>query len=407
MEQIQSYRKWILWGIFNLSLVALFGALMRYKIAFDFPFFHQKNLLHAHSHFAFAGWITHVLYSGLAMLIAPYISSQQRKRYTFTVIFNLIVAYGMLISFTIQGYKAVSITFSTLSIVVAILFAYIFIKDSKQLPKNTSFKPWAIAGVLVNIIAALGPLYLAYMMATKTITHNYYLGSIYYYLHFQYNGWFFFASMALIVAWLPSDFPDLKKYFNLFAITVIPTYLLSILWAKLPVWLYVITVIMTFIQMYAWLGILYKSFPIIIQFRHNKNAWINIFFYGATFAMTIKFILQTISIIPSLSHLVFGLRSIVIAYIHLILLGVYSLFIIGYAFQNRLLRATPLAKFAAFAFLLGVVLNEAVLGIQGMAAFTYTLVPFSNEALFVVASLLFLSAFTLALSQIWKREVKQ
>ncbi|MCO5233347.1 MAG: hypothetical protein LC105_00380 [Chitinophagales bacterium] len=400
MEQIQSFRKWILWGIFNLSIVALFGALMRYKIAFDFPLFQQKNLLHAHSHFAFAGWITHVLYSGLTMLITPYITQKQRKRHTFAILFNLFVAFGMLISFTIQGYKAVSITFSTLSIVVAIYYAYIFIKDSQVLPQNTKFKPWAIAGLLINIIAALGPLYLAYMMASKTITHNYYLGSIYYYLHFQYNGWFFFASMALIVAWLPNDFPDLKKYFNLFVITVIPTYLLSILWAKLPTWLYVITVIMTFIQMYAWLAILYKSFPIIIQFRHNKNGWANIFFYGATFAMTIKFILQTISIIPSLSHLVFGLRSIVIAYIHLILLGVYSLFIIGYAFHNQLLKATPLAKFAAFSFLIGVVLNEAVLGIQGMAAFTYTLIPLGNESLFIVASILFLSALTLGISQL-------
>ena len=39
-------------GLINLTLVALIGALMRYKIGFEFPFFNQKNLLHAHSHYA-------------------------------------------------------------------------------------------------------------------------------------------------------------------------------------------------------------------------------------------------------------------------------------------------------------------------------------------------------------------
>ena len=34
---------------------------MRYKIAYYLPFIEQANFLHAHSHFAFSGWITQVL----------------------------------------------------------------------------------------------------------------------------------------------------------------------------------------------------------------------------------------------------------------------------------------------------------------------------------------------------------
>src|SRR5690606_35164151 len=109
-----------------------------------------------------------------------------------------------------------------------------------------------------------------------------------------------------------------------------------------------------------------------------------------------------ISVIPELSHIVFGFRSIVIAYIHLILLGVFSLFIIGYGFKYGYIKMSPLAKFASIGFFVGVLLNEAALGIQGMASFTYTSIPHINEVLFVAAVTLFSSALGLFLSQLKK-----
>ncbi len=209
--------------------VALYGMLMRYKIAFNFPFFDQKNLLHAHSHFAFSGWISHMLYSGLALLVQPYLLSNTQKKYSRLLIANLICSFGMLLSFTAQGYKAVSIGFSTLSIFIAIAFAYTFITDAKKLPRKFAARPWAMAGLLLNVLSAAGPLFLAYMMATKNINHHSYLASVYYFLHFQYSGWFFFGSMALLVHNLPESVGSLKKYFYIFVITVIPTFFLSVL----------------------------------------------------------------------------------------------------------------------------------------------------------------------------------
>ena len=52
---------WLQFSLANLFIVALLGLLMRYKIGFAFPFLDQKHLQHAHSHFAFAGWISHTL----------------------------------------------------------------------------------------------------------------------------------------------------------------------------------------------------------------------------------------------------------------------------------------------------------------------------------------------------------
>ena len=55
--------KWLRISLFNLCIVAIIGVIMRYKIGFEFPYFDQKHLQHAHSHFAFYGWIAHTLYS--------------------------------------------------------------------------------------------------------------------------------------------------------------------------------------------------------------------------------------------------------------------------------------------------------------------------------------------------------
>lgn len=396
-----SVYKWFRLGLLNLTVVALYGTLMRYKIAFDFPFLEQKNLLHAHSHFAFSGWITQLLYGGLFLILSPYlISHHQRKKYHRLLGFNLFAALGMLVSFTIQGYKAVSISFSTLSIIISVVYAAAYIKDTKLLPRAHPSIPWAVAALLLNVLSAAGPLSLAYMMATKTFDANFYLGSVYYYLHFQYSGWFFFGSMSLIAAFFPQDTPSLKSCFRLFSLTVIPTFFLSILWAKLPTWLYLLTVIATLLQLFTWAFLAVRLWNYFKERRLNVlPLWQQSFFYASALALTLKFVLQTISVIPSLSRLVFGIRPIVIAYLHLVLLGVYSLFLLGYLFAQKILTTTKTAIVAAVGFLTGVVLNELFLGIQGLTAFAYIPVPFINELLFGTALLLLGSAAVLAISQ--------
>ena len=398
-KEIQ-YRKWFLSALFSLIFVAIYGTLMRYKIAFNFPFFEQKNLLHAHSHFAFSGWISQFIYTGLVSILSAHITMIRRKKYDILLLCNLLVAYGMLVAFTIQGYKAISITFSTLSIVIAIVFTYFFIKDSTYAIKKHPAKNWAIAALILNLVSSFGPFSLAYMMASKNIEHSMYLGSIYYYLHFQYNGWFFFGCMALIALPLYQSIQNLNNYFWLFALTVIPTFFLSILWVKLPLWLYVITIIASIIQLFAWLSLLRKIYSAKKSIlKTNVLTQTTIFFIAATLALTIKFLLQTISVIPSLSQLVFGIRSIVIAYLHLVLLGVYSSFIIGYLFSNEILKQNKVAKLGAYLFLIGVILNELFLATQGFAAFSYVSIGYINEMLFITAVVLLLSVIILVQSQ--------
>ena len=83
-------------------------------------------------------------------------------------------------------------------------------------------------------------------MATLHKDQNAYLLSVYGYLHFQYNGWFFFAVMGLITNKIEPLIPSkivLKRIFWVFAFASVPGYFLSALWLELPNWLYIIVVL--------------------------------------------------------------------------------------------------------------------------------------------------------------------
>jgi len=56
-------------GVINLLVVASFGLLMRLKVLLPLAFVDQKHIMHAHSHFAFSGWISHALMLLLVMVV--------------------------------------------------------------------------------------------------------------------------------------------------------------------------------------------------------------------------------------------------------------------------------------------------------------------------------------------------
>jgi len=382
---------WLKFSLLNLCIVASLGVLMRYKIGFEFPYFNQKNLQHSHSHFAFAGWISHTLMVLMVYYLQSKIAKFQGNKYNKIIIANLVCSYGMLLFFLIQGYGIISIAFSTASIFVSYYFAYIFFKDLKLIDSDLLSKKWFKAALFFNVISSLGTFYLAYMMASKNFVQDYYLSSIYYYLHFQYNGWFFFACMGLIFGFLnlrKSEHPFYETSYKLFAIACIPAYFLSVLWLDLPNWLYVITVIAAIVQVYAW----FKSLFILVKDRQNSlenyAPLLRYILLFVGFALSIKLLLQLGSTVPAISQLAFEFRPIVIAYLHLVLLAIITLFVLFYVYANHLIHINKKIKYGILIFSIGVILNEIVLAVQGIAAFSYTLIPCVNEMLFGVAVVL-------------------
>lgn len=396
---------WLRISLLNLLIVALFGTVMRYKIGFEFPYLDQKHLQHGHSHFAFIGWITHTLFVLMTGVIQRDKPGANINLYRKLIISNLICGYGMLISFTAQGYSGFSIAFSTLSIFVAYAFAFNFFRDLKGLA-DRPYANWFTAGLWFNIISSVGTFTLAFMMASHNFNQNIHLASLYFYLHFQYNGFFMFACVGLLLARLHMEkltFEWNRQVFWMFFLSCIPAYFLSVLWAKLPLWLLVLVTVAALVQVWAWV-------KLVQNVKERLRMDVSLFKSGRylfliiVIALSVKFLLQLGSTIPSVSKLAFGFRPVVIAYLHLILLAIISVFLISYVYYYKLIKVNRLTTFAVLTFIIGVYLNEIVLGIQGIASFSYTLVPKVNEVLFLIALLILTGLVLLLISQ---RKLKQ
>jgi hypothetical protein len=384
-------RRWLTLSFFNLLLVATLGVILRYKIAFYLPFVDQKFLLHSHSHFAFSGWITQTLMVLMIHYLALKSGEAMLKRYRWLLYANCITAYGMLVSFIFQGYAFFSISFSTLSIFVSYFFAVYYLKDLARLKEKEVSHYWFKAALIFSVLSSIGAFSLAYMMANKIMVQNLYLAAIYFFLHFQYNGWFFFAGMGLFVnrlEQLPATAGMLKKVFWLFCLACPPAYFLSALWLPFPFVVYCIIIVAVAAQLLGWrimikVLVQQKEF---MQTHFTKQG--RVLLLLAAIAFSIKLLLQTGSVHPALSQLSYGFRPIVIGYLHLVLLGVTSIFIIGYIVSFELIPLTKKLFTGVFIFVSGVIINELLLMVQGIAALTYTSVDGINIMLLIAAFIL-------------------
>jgi hypothetical protein len=386
MNSVKIYN-WQKVALFNLFLVSVLGVMLRYKIAFSLPFIDQKFLLHAHSHFAFAGWISQVLMVFIVKYLYEKDANISMRKYEWVLWANLISAYGMLLSFPFEGYGLISIIFSTLNIFVSYVFAFLVWKDLNKLKIKHVSHYWFKAALAFNAISSLGAFSLAFMMATKTVQTNLYLAAIYFFLHFQYNGWFFFACMGLLFGYLSNKNIALSgktaySIFWLFFTAAIPAYFLSALWLPIPQWIYIMIVIAAALQCIGFVIFLrhfINSDLKNVMSKQTKNLWML-----ALLALGIKLTLQMISVIPSLSTLTVGFRPIVIGYLHLVLLGVISIFLIGYFAAVNFVHDKTFFR-GVTVFVAGIIFNEVLLMIQGIAGLNYTNIPYINEMLFIAA----------------------
>jgi hypothetical protein len=391
MLQLKHLQKWIRIAFINLLIVAFLGVIMRYKIAYYLPFIEQKNFLHAHSHFAFTGWVTHILMVLMWGYLYNYLPEESLKNYKWLVIANLVAAYGMLVSFPWEGYGIISIIFSTLSILISYLFAIIFWKDLNKIKVKIISKYWFKAALLFNVLSSCGAFFLSYMMANKILHADWFLASTYYFLHFQYNGWFFFACMGLFSEWLKENmsFKTQQKTFWLFALACIPAYFLSALWLSIPNWVYILVVLAAASQLTGWILILRSIYIKKAGFFKNISGQTKWLFILPAIALSIKFLLQLGSVIPALSKLAFGFRPVVIGYLHLMFLGVISIFIIGYCKMKQFIFTNKIAETGIIIFVCGIISNELLLMVQGLSYMNYITVPYVNEMLLGAAVIMF------------------
>ena len=405
-----SLKKWLYIAFINLLIVAFLGLLLRYKITFSLPFINQKYLQHGHSHFALTGWITQALMVLLSYTVSKEISLTHFKKHQWILIANLIASLGMLVSFPIQGYASVSIAFSSLSILVSYVYAFRLWKDIGSIPVSKPGYKWFKAALLFLVLSSIGIFFMVYLMITRNMNPNLHLAAVYLFLHFQYNGWFVFACFGLLANKIQEEGMKLEKvnlFFWINAIACIPAYYLSAPWLPVPRFVFVIIVIAAGLQFLSWLWVAFR-FRKKLAFLISKipNLAKGLFSLSAL-AYTLKVVLQLGSTFPELSNIAFGFRPIVVAYLHLVFLGVISLFIFGYTLGWVFTKISTLARRGMILFVLGIILNETALMIQGLFAIGYHMVPYINEIIFAITVLMFLGILLFNIGIHQKKELER
>lgn len=384
-------KRWIKITVFSIFLVAVLGVLLRYKITFSLPVINQKYLQHSHSHFAMAGWITQIIMIFLSYNISTLFGEGHFKKYNFVLFFNLASAYGMLISFLFQGYGAISIFFSTCSILALYYFSVQLWKDMSKAPiKLPSFR-WLKASLVFAGLSTLGIIFLVYLMISKNRDINVQQATTYYFLHFQYNGFFFFACFGLFLNILREkgiSIQNLSKFFWIYSVATTISYFLSTLWMHFTTGVYLIIAVSGIVLTLGWLWFLKKLKPHLTHLNKNISSQVKWLFFLSATAYTIKVILQTGSIVPSLNNMAFGYRPIVIGYLHLVFLAVITIFILAYLLHRQYIRYSKLLWTGIVIFIVGIIANEIALMLQGLSAMRYQLLPFINEILFAITLLM-------------------
>lgn len=385
---------WLKFSVFNFFLVALLGVIMRYKILYSLPFLDQKHLQEAHSHFAFYGWITNVLY----VLIVNYISKVnplvQLKKYEYLIMINLAASFAMLGAFMYGGYFWASIAASTAALLTSFVFCYFFVKDARKIQDVS--KIWFLAGLFFAVISSVGVFNLAYMMSSKNISQDIYLASEYYFLHFQYNGFFIFSCIGLLLyslkeAGSPISERNNRLMFWLMFFGCLVGVGLSVLWMKLPVFIFALIVLTTIGQ----------TASAVMLFGFVRKSWTNLVLKWSPmqrfvliyvgFAFAVKIALQLGSNIPALNQFAFGFRNVVIAYLHLVLLMCIATFLLNQILATNYFTVTKTLLLGLKMFLLGIFLNELMLGLMGIFSIKYISIPYANHFLLYFSLLIFVA----------------
>jgi len=403
MESISfNLNKWLKIALLNFLVVALAGITLRYKINFPLPLISQKHLLHGHSHFAFVGWVTLALMALMVNYLLKNGLKTNFRKYHWILLANTITAYGMLLAFIAQGYAFFSITFSTLSIFVSYVFIYLFWQDLRKIKNEPAVKPWFKSALILWALSSLGAFTLAFLMAAQIKVQDYYFAAIYFFLHFQYNGWFIFAGFGLLFSFFNRDQNAVllklnRALFLILAATVIPSYFLSLLWLKLPSFVYWIATFSGIFQLVA-LFYFYNFFKLLkAQASFTKTT--RFLWTLAALSFALKILLQFLSVFPSLSDFAFGFRPIVIAYLHLCFLGIISFFLIGH-FNELLAPYKKMSRSGIMIFVSGVLIQEMALMIQGLEMIGLNLLVKTNIILFL-ASIIMGTGLLLMVIKIW------
>jgi hypothetical protein len=379
----------IAFALFILS--ACFGLLIRWNFVFPINGFVYKNFIQSHSHVAFLGWGYLAI---IGAIIINFLSKNQQQHKIYKISLSIIISTIalMLISFPLAGYKVFSIVLLSVFGITSYVLSFKLLVDLKG--KSISIKLIKY-GIYYYLLSSLATWFLAGVIVTQGKTELYY-NTVYFYLHFLYNGFLVFAIFGLLFKIFENQqiiiSQKLQKQFFIFLnIACIPAYLLSVLWSEVPSIFYIIGFLAAVLQLISLIFLLKIVKHALLQLKWNSISKLLLMF-GLT-AYSLKIIAQLLSAFPYFVEKALALKPFfIIGYLHLFTLGFMSVFIILLLNKsNKIQLVTITSKIGLITYLLGVLLTEFLLFFQGFLL----IINFKSIANYQILMLIF-SLFMIA-----------
>lgn len=360
-----SYRTWFFLAMADLLAAAVIGLVLRAMYIVEIPFVRFRPWLHAHSHTALLGW----LFLGIVVVLLHDGGQGRIDRLKGWLLIGLqLVVLGMLLSFPVQGYGTWSITFSSIHLILSYLLLAALWRQSRAWPPRGSrlLTRWSIR---LFILSTLGVWAIAPIIATGSQGHEIYYWSIQFFLHFQFNGWFWFAAMALGIRWAERNgihFEMDRLTLSLWLISAVLTYALAIAWSEPHPLVFGTVSIGVSLQVWAAYRTLIGLRGVGAKAHDRFPSWSRILIGIALVSMALKVVVQAAVAIPSVAVMALTIRHYVMGFIHMNTLGTMTMLLLAYAVYHgwcdpkRWIGRTGLVLIAA-----GIIGSEVLLFTQG------------------------------------------
>jgi len=400
-------KSWILTCFLNFFIASLMGLLLRLMYVSPIEGVNFQFLMHGHSHVAMLGWVYLMLYS---LIIHFFVPKEAQQKPVFNRLFWIteMAVVGMMMDFPVQGYAFVSILFSTLHIFCSYYFVYLILKETKT--QTSVEKRMLKTSLYFMLLSTLGVWCLGPAVGLMGKASAFYQIAIQFFLHFQFNGWFLFAVLALLFKQIKINI-DEKKFqlcYSLFVTATVLTLALPVSWYLSNPIFYRINAVGVLLQLFSMLLFIQLIRPQLKIFLTELSSLEKRVYQFALFSLVLKIGIQLVVLIPELAQVSHQIRNFVIGYIHLTMLGIITGFLFGFALQNNFIHSKKtIIKYGIHIFLLGFVATEILLFLQGIWLFLnkgsfpdYYLnlliasFPLPLGLLFVIWGLIFQSKYT-------------
>lgn len=379
-------------------IIAILGVLLRFIAITDIPVSY-KYIVHTHSHVALLGWV----YTALTTLLYyAFLRSQPIKnKYRIIFWFTQATIIGMLFSFPFTGYALFSIIFSSLFLIASYWFVYFFFKYCPENLKKTNSYRLIRISLWYMVLSSIGPWALGFIMNTAGSGSNWYRNAIYFYLHFQYNGWFIVALCGIFLFILEKrSFILSEKIFNRFYYLlnagVILTFFLSLLWMRPHSSFYLLALMGGLFQLIAF-GVLFSAiYSKAFSAFKNVSPLLIFSIKLIVFLLSIKLIAQILGSFPVIAETIFTNLDMIISYIHWVFLGIVSVLLLVFLNYFKLLKLT---KTDLYIYLIGFFLTEFLIFYRGLTSLTQIGTLSSIHLLISLASVILFIAIAFILGR--------